>query len=125
MALEGARGGGGGVVGVLFVGGEGLRGLGERRLLHGVRAHLQHRSEVMLLKALGGALVLCTRPVLSIVLRNIKHSKRRKTSHACPSALKAPGDRGPTFGCEMAGGVPRRGLWAPALLCGVLIRGDT
>ena len=31
----------------------------------------------------------------------------------------------PTFGCEMAGGVPRMGLWVPALLCGVLIRGDT
>ena len=46
LALEGARGGCGGVVPVLLVAGEGLRGLGERRLLHGGCAHLQHRSEV-------------------------------------------------------------------------------
>ncbi|KAG7273620.1 hypothetical protein CRUP_017342, partial [Coryphaenoides rupestris] len=79
LALEGARGGGGGDVGVLFVGGEGCAGWGRDACF--------------------------TEGVLT-----------------CNTA---PGDRGPTFGCEMAGGVPRRGLWVPALLCGVLIRGDT
>ena len=51
LALERARGGCGGVMPVLLVAGEGLRGLGKRRLLYRGRAHLQHRSEVTSLQA--------------------------------------------------------------------------